>query len=279
MCEFCTKHGEGKRWYLNAQNYSLDLASDIRRRKFVSKFFEKFDESTKKSLGQMKKLKTAPQIIQSLVGGIVTRKYKKEHFGQVVPIEDVEKIFEIVNSIVRLPCVCRKALTGKEERYCFGISVLPGWVWREDKIDLSYFPGPYTDGLEKMEKSEALNLIKDFENKGLMHSIWTFVTPFIGGLCNCDRSDCLAMITSLNYDIKVMFKGEYVALIDGDRCSGCRSCMQMCQFGAMGYSVMSERVFIDVLHCYGCGVCRTACPNDAITLVERITVKEVSKNW
>jgi Pyruvate/2-oxoacid:ferredoxin oxidoreductase delta subunit len=277
MCEFCTKHGEGKKWYLEAKNYSLDLASDLKRKKFISTFFETVEESAKESLNQMKKLKTAPRIIQSLVGGVITRKYKKEHFGQVVPMEDVEKIFEIINSIVRLPCICRKTLTGKEERFCFGISVLP--ASKKDKIDFSYLFGPYTQGLEKMEKSDALNLIKDFENKGLVHSIWTFITPFIGGLCNCDRSDCLAMISSLNYDIKFMFKGEYVALVDRDKCRGCRSCMQMCQFGAMGYSVASERVFIDVNHCYGCGVCRAACPNDAINLVERMAVKEVRKNW
>jgi NAD-dependent dihydropyrimidine dehydrogenase PreA subunit len=279
MCEFCTKHGEGKKWYLEAKNYSLDLASDTRRKKLISGFFGMVGESAEESLSQMKKLKTAPRIIQSLISSSITRKYKKEHFGQVVPIEDVEKIFEIVNSVVRLPCICRKTLTGKEERFCFGISALPAWAWKGDKTDSSYLLGPFAQGLEKMEKPDALNLIKDFDNKGLVHSIWTFITPFIGGLCNCDRSDCLAMISTMNYDIKFMFKGEYVALVDMDKCEGCRSCMQMCQFGAMGYSVARERVFIDINHCYGCGVCRAACPNEAISLVERMAVKEVSKNW
>ena len=277
MCEFCTKHGEGKKWYLQAKNYSLDLTSDLKRRKFISTFFDTVEKSAKDSLNQMKKLKTAPGIIQSLVGSSITRKYKKEHFGQVVPIEDVEKIFEIINSVVRLPCICRKTLTGKEERFCFGISVIP--ALKKDQIDSSYLFGPYAKGLEKMEKTEALKLIKEFENKGSVHSIWTFITPFIGGLCNCDRSDCLAMISSLNYDIKFMFKAEYVAQIDLDKCNGCRSCMCMCQFGAMGYSVGAQKGFIDVNHCYGCGVCRTACPSDAIALVGRTTLKETSKNW
>ncbi len=31
MCEFCHKHGEGKKWYLQAANYSEDLLSDVRR--------------------------------------------------------------------------------------------------------------------------------------------------------------------------------------------------------------------------------------------------------
>lgn len=32
MCEYCHKHGEGKRWYLQAKNYSEDLKSDLEKR-------------------------------------------------------------------------------------------------------------------------------------------------------------------------------------------------------------------------------------------------------
>ena len=28
MCEFCIKHGEGKKWYLQAKNYAEDLLSE-----------------------------------------------------------------------------------------------------------------------------------------------------------------------------------------------------------------------------------------------------------
>ena len=40
MCEFCHQHGEGKKWYLNANNYAEDLMSDLRRRQFITRFFE-----------------------------------------------------------------------------------------------------------------------------------------------------------------------------------------------------------------------------------------------
>ena len=39
MCEFCIKHGEGKKWYLQAKNYAEDLLSDLRRRNFIIGFF------------------------------------------------------------------------------------------------------------------------------------------------------------------------------------------------------------------------------------------------
>ena len=38
MCEFCVKHGEGKKWYLEAKNYAEDLLSDLRRREYISGF-------------------------------------------------------------------------------------------------------------------------------------------------------------------------------------------------------------------------------------------------
>jgi len=38
MCEFCLKHGEGQKWYLQAKNYSEDLLNDVRRRKMIENF-------------------------------------------------------------------------------------------------------------------------------------------------------------------------------------------------------------------------------------------------
>ena len=45
---------------------------------------------------------------------------KKVHFGQVLPIEDVEKIFGFVRSVVRLACFCRHLSLGTEQRFCYG---------------------------------------------------------------------------------------------------------------------------------------------------------------
>jgi hypothetical protein len=40
--------------------------------------------------------------------------------------------------------------------------------------------------LETLSKEEALDSIRKLDKEGLVHSVWTFKTPFIGGLCNCD---------------------------------------------------------------------------------------------
>jgi len=106
MCEFCLKHGEGKKWYLQAENYSDDLMSDIRRRKFIENFFTDI-ESHKKDVDRLEKLEKAPSFIRAIVARLISRKMKKVHYGQVVPIEDIEQIFGLVNSIVRVACICR----------------------------------------------------------------------------------------------------------------------------------------------------------------------------
>ena len=273
MCEFCVQHGEGKRWYLNARNYGEDLASDLRRRRFARDFFEGVSDWGPRSLKKMEQLRTAPGPVRAMARWWVGRKMKREHIGQVLPVEDVEQVLGIVNSVVRLPCVCRRVTRGEEARYCMGISISPdpeGGVASD--LDPSYWKGPDGVGMEQLSKEEALGLMREFEQEGLVHSVWTFITPFIGGICNCDRSDCLAMISTVGHGIPIMFKGHATAEIDWDLCTGCRTCMQQCQFGAIGYSATAQKAFVDAEACYGCGVCRAACSHDAISLRERTPV-------
>jgi heterodisulfide reductase subunit A-like polyferredoxin len=109
--------------------------------------------------------------------------------------------------------------------------------------------------------------------------VWTFGTPFIGGICNCDRADCLAMQATVVRNVQIMFRGEYVAEVDAELCNGCRRCMQVCQFGAIGFSIVNGRAFIDLRACYGCGVCRAVCAQGAISLVERTGVPAAADIW
>jgi len=281
MCEFCLKHGEGEKWYLQAKNYSDDLFSDIRRRKYIEEFVS-HPEALAKDAHNIDRLSRLPGFIKDLVGRIVTWKMKKTHFGQVVPIEDIKQIFDFTNSIVRVACLCRNITLGKEKRYCYGISLSPdgGWLTEMSRaLDMSFFTGPDANGFETLTKDEALSAFHEHEREGLCHTVWTFHTPFIGGICNCDRSDCLAMRTTVTHSTPVMFRAEYVAGINPDECSGCRECMRICQFGAITYSASNKKAVIDQRWCYGCGVCRSACKKNAIRLEERIKVPVAAGLW
>jgi ferredoxin len=281
MCEFCLKHGEGKKWYLEAKNYSDDLLSDVRRRRFIEEFAST-PESLARDAQRMDRLKKAPGFIRNMVTRMITRRMKKVHFGQVVPIEEIEQIFNFANSIVRVACICRHISIGKEKRYCYGISLKPdGGMLAEIMrgIDRSYLSGPYAAGIETLSRDEAISAFHTHEQEGLCHSVWTFHTPFIGGICNCDRSDCLALRSTVTNSIPVMFRGEYVAKVNPEECAGCRECIRICQFGAVTYSASNKKAVIDQMWCYGCGVCRSVCKKNAIRLEERIKVPVAANLW
>ncbi len=133
----------------------------------------------------------------------------------------------------------------------------------------SFLTGPNTAGLEKLTREEALEAFRKHEREGLCHTVWTFRTPFIGGLCNCDRSDCWAMRFTVSQDVPIMFRAEYVGQIEPDACNGCRHCIRQCQFGALSWSASNKKAVIDQRWCYGCGICRAVCKENAIALIPR----------
>jgi Pyruvate/2-oxoacid:ferredoxin oxidoreductase delta subunit len=281
MCEFCHKHGEGKKWYLRAGNYSEDLLSDVRRRRFIENFFsgpEKLQEDFK----NLEKLDRAPALVRGAIIWALSNRQKRVHYGQVVPIEDLERILGFVNTVVRLPCICRKITLGKEKRYCYGISISPGggeFSRFIQGLEHSYLKGPDTSGFENLSKEGALQALREHEREGLCHTVWTFHTPFICGLCNCDRSDCMAMKATVTHDFPVMFRAEYVAGIDPETCIGCRQCMKVCQFGAIAFSGAEKKSVVDARRCYGCGICRAACSKESISLMERASVSASANLW
>jgi ferredoxin len=283
MCDFCLKHGEGKKWYLQARNYSEDLLSDVRRRRAVTEFFSGSESAVAvpgRRMGRL--LGRMPPFVRRAAMSWKGWRAKKLHFGQVLPLEDVREILGFVNSIVRLPCICRHVTLGREARYCYGVSMGPGGGAFGDLVrgmDDSFMGGPDTAAFEELTPSQALAAFAEHETEALCHTVWTFMTPFIGGICNCDRSDCMAMRATLRHGPKVMFRAEYLATVDPEACTGCRSCMRVCQFGALGYSAATRKALVESTACYGCGVCRSACGSDAISLRPRAEVSAAAHLW
>jgi len=284
MCEFCLKHGEGEKWYLQAKNYSEDMLSDLRRRDFIAHFADQqiLDREVAEGFRGIDRLQKLPWFIRNLFILGVTRKMKKMHYGQVVPIEEIAQILEFVTSIVRVACICRQNTLGEEKRYCYGISMGPNGgrlfdIFRD--LDESFANGPDSGEYETLSKEEALAAFRDHEREGLCHTVWTFHTPFIGGICNCDRSDCLALRTTVTHGIPVLFRAEYVAEIDAGLCNGCRQCMKLCQFGALSYSAANGKSVVDQKWCYGCGICRSACTSKAISLKDRAASPVAANLW
>lgn len=285
MCEFCVQHGEGKKWYLQAGNYAADLLNDAQRRQFLLDGLAESPEAMRNKADQLDagfgRLGQAPGFVQRVLRRRFTSATKKQHYGQVVPIEEVEQILGFVISIVRLPCSCRQGVLHTEQRYCYGVSMLPpgegplGDFLRRG----GYRDGPHATGLEVLSKEQALVNFREYERESLCHTVWTFVTPFIGGVCNCDRGECLAMRSTITHGLPIFFRAEWVARVDPALCNGCRACMRACQFGAIGHSAALDKAIIEPRLCYGCGVCRAHCSKEAITLSDRSSVPAAAGLW
>lgn len=283
MCEFCKEHGEGKKWYLEMKNYSEALldeevsgkareAAQTRTRgEWVDMFMRYFILPATGKYPAPAAPEGGPPLAQISPEEALERS-KLVHFGQVLPIEDVEAVIDMVDSITRFPCGCRYLTTGKaDKRYCFGVGV-----------DRWGILGKYPDAassLETLDKAEAKRIFRQYDQEGLIHSVWTAITPFVVGLCNCDR-DCGAYKGYIEMrGSPSFFRAEYVCAVDWDVCTGCKSCMKQCQFGAQFYSSALGKVYIDPARCFGCGVCRAACPNDAIQLLPRESNPQAANLW
>jgi ferredoxin len=261
VCEFCAQHGEGKAWYLTMKNYSQEFLSQPERREHIVNFFQHFETSLAESLPQLDAVQALP-FVPDIVTPYLVARQKKSHFGQVVPIEEVDKILDMMDSVVRLPCVCRSLTTGRREvRYCYGLGVDPTGI-------IGRFPD-YGEHFETLTREDARAAIHTLDKEGLVHSVWTFDTPFIGGLCNCDQ-DCMAYRMQVGTGMmQTFFAAEYVAAVDWDRCSGCKLCRGQCPFGAIRYTATQDKCLVDPALCYGCGICRATCKKDAIRLIPR----------
>jgi len=199
------------------------------------------------------------------------------HKGQVVPLEDVRKIIKLAGPIAKIACACRRMLRASfEEKTCMPV----GPVYLEYAKD---WPDYARGGIDYISKEEAVELMKEFDRKGYVHTFWKdWNSPAVAGFCNCEFPTCGALRSRRYYGDWYNFfirKAEYVAMHDYDKCNGCGECVQRCQLSAITHSPYLEKAIFDMKKCAGCGLCRTACEQDAIKLVPRSEVLAVRSLW
>jgi ferredoxin len=277
VCRFCVEHGEGERWYLNAKNYAFDLESDLKRRDYVIDFIDGFGRRRAGAITWMERLGSLPAPLGRLGKAAISNRMKAHHFGQPVPLEECEDILRLSTSITVIPCVCRMHTPGKAaEEVCLLVTTQPVVPYLKEGFK-DYAEGPDLDDFRTMSVDEAMELLRRSEERGLMHSIWTFETPFAAAICNCNlESGCMAMKLTAGYEMKMMWRGESVVRLDASLCEQCGRCAAICPFGAIS---SNGSVLAHADRCWGCGICRSVCDHGALGMVDRRTVPEVAALW
>lgn len=280
MCEWCQKHGDGKKWYLNIKNFSKDFLKDEAVVEAVNAFFQNIESLSGMAVpmtADLLKLKNNDEFSHAVDLTKQAFSTYMPHRGQVIPIEDVRKIIELTGPMAKLSCACRRMHRANfEEKTCIAV----GPVYLEY---VKEWPDYSRSGINYISKEEATELMEGFNEKGYLHTFWMdFKSPAVAGFCNCEFPTCGALRVRRYYGDWYNFffkKAEYVAMHDYDKCNGCGNCIMRCQFSAITYSPYLEKAIFDMKRCAGCGLCRNVCVQGAIKLAPRFEVPAVRSLW
>jgi ferredoxin len=179
---------------------------------------------------------------------------------EIYPYEQATALLENAQSWGVRDCICRvqQKLVG---RGCD----------HPVEICLSFAPVPgafdHSEVTRAITKDEALALLKQAEDAGLVHSPGNFRDDNYY-ICNCCTCCCgvLRAVAEFGMPTAIAQSG-FVAAVDEGLCAGCGDCLARCQFGAL--SLVDDVCRVEAGRCVGCGVCASVCPSEALSLARR----------
>ena len=198
----------------------------------------------------------------------VVEKILEKPFSRIVPVnesidatqrilayEDVKEMIEGAKRIAVTNCTCR-LIAQKCDR------PLDVCLQLDRGADYSIERGT---GRE-LSKEEAMQKIREAEEVGLIHMTMNRSenTNFI---CNCCDDCCQTFPLIISLGLHLCDPSRFRAQVNADLCTGCEDCLDHCFFGAIAMSD-DDMAVVDSEKCMGCGLCKVACPEAAITLVE-----------
>jgi len=279
MCEWCMKHGAGRKWYLNARNYSNELAESMNLQAYLEEQWKNFEQVYIRKIMGISSIGLGYKLKMPLIGRVLRwsaeRMIHSEspnrnpvradgHFGQVIPVEEAKLIIMnlAAEPIIKNYCMCRMMQKGIKDACCINFGLLSGVIEKLPRFI------PENDRLH-ITREEAVNALEEQNLKGRVATVWFQPVPYINAICSCEVPQCGGLRLRMDFGLYTVYKAEYVAEVNPDLCQGCKSCVPRCQFNAIRYNPTLGRVIIDPMKCFGCGLCRDICPHNAITLVPR----------
>ena len=157
--------------------------------------------------------------------------------------------------IYLVPCDCKSATyyQYKNTNVCLNISSRTHGTFGPNSA--------YSKNLGKeLTKEEAMELIIKCDKEGLMH---------IGeydGYCSCDAISCYPLKRAVELGCRGVYPlSHWKTVFIEEKCDHCGDCVKICNFNAFAYDAY-KKVSFDPEKCYGCTICASNCPQDAIEL-------------
>lgn len=185
--------------------------------------------------------------------------YRYIHTNSIIlPLRDIEEIIEDASDISVDPCPCRLAAANDA---CTAPLFVCMRINRSAEIRNEQKQG---NGLSR---KEALQVIRNARNHGLVFSLESCIQPYQNNICACCTCCCIAMKMRYDFGIDVFHSGPYIPKCDEQNCTACSICLEKCPVNAI--SDCSTKPVIDLETCLGCGICAEVCPSQCISMEKR----------
>lgn len=162
-------------------------------------------------------------------------------------------------------CVCRQGMDLQDEP-CKQTEL------RETCLLMEDFAGPALEAGQARELSREgmLDLLERADQVGMVLQPQNTQHPnFICCCCGC----CCGVLSTAKKLPRPAeyFDTNYVAEVDAELCSDCRTCADRCQMDAISH--WDGLAAVDPWRCIGCGLCVSTCPDEAMHLKPKEALK------
>lgn len=185
----------------------------------------------------------------------------------ILPSEDIREMIKAAPSIAVAACPCRQQMEALDRKCKHTISAACFHFGHGAEYVVNRGFGA------KLSLEDALQLIDEAEDTGMVHSWVGNFSKDWAVLCNCCNDCCSIFKTLVPFQVspsKLYAKSRYEARVEQDICKGCQVCIDRCPFDAIDMVKPADskklKAMVDAEKCMGCGVCVVGCESKALSM-------------